>query len=115
MNCVSGVTARELYICTLWEMPEFQSISYWLYLGFGSMTVLTQFAVQWSIAHDSLLFGSTVTVLKPIQHPFYQQLGTNPTVEWTRSSALLTRTFIIGHGSKFTPSTAQQQKRTYRD
>jgi len=53
MNCVSDVTARELCICTLWEVAAFQSISYWLDIGFGSMTVVTQFEVLWSIAHHS--------------------------------------------------------------
>jgi len=56
-----------------------------------------------------------VTVFKPLRHPVYQQPGPNPTVAWTGSSALLIQTIIIGHGSKFAPSTAQQHKRTYRD
>ena len=57
MNYISDVTARELYICTLWEVPAFQSISYWLELGFGSVTVLTQFEVMWSVTYHSYKYN----------------------------------------------------------
>lgn len=110
MNCVCGVTAREFYICTSWEVqafPVLSSISYQLDLGVSSMTVFTQFC--------SAVEHSTVTVLKPLRPPVYQQPGTNTTVAWTRISAVLIHTIIIGHGFKLTPSTAHHHKRSSRN
>jgi hypothetical protein len=71
------------------------------------MTVFTQFY--------SAVEHSTVTVLKPLGPPVYQQPGTNTTVAWTRISAVLIHTIIVGHGFKRTPSPTHHHKRYTRD